>query len=156
MDFSSPHAIQDLTKAYENMKGVSFPLAQKPIIQAYFNDPVSISTVALQPTYDGLTTNIIKFSVIFITLKGDEPYIDPKTGKILKLTTADGDTSLTIQHDIIPNLKGIKVTVEETSGGRPTWFRLKVLGCINMRKYSLLNVISSILLNYYYINFVFV
>jgi len=133
MDFSSPHAIQDLTKAYENMKGVSFPLAQKPIIQAYFNDPVSISTVALQPTYDGLTTNIIKFSVIFITLKGDEPYIDPKTGKILKLTTADGDTSLTIQHDIIPNLKGIKVTVEETSGGRPTWFRLKVLGCINMR-----------------------
>ena len=129
LDYSSPHAVQDLTKAYENKAGVSFPLVQKPSIRAYFDGLASISTVALQPTYAGLTTNIVKFTVFYVTWNNDEPYVDPKTGKVLKFTTADGDTSLTIQHDIIPNLKGLNITIEETSGGRPTWFRLKVLGC---------------------------
>lgn len=129
LEYSSPHAIQDLSNAYENKKGVSFPLVQKPSIRAYFNGHASISTVALQAAHNGLATNIIKFTVFYITWNNDEPYVDPKTGKVLKYTTADGDTSLTIQHDMIPNLKGLNITIEETSGGRPTWFRLKVLGC---------------------------
>lgn len=133
LDYSSPHALQDLSQAYENKNGVSFPLVQKPSIRAYFNAPVAISTVALQPTFNDRTTNIVKFTIFYVT-QDDTPYVDPKTGKVLTLTTADGDTSLTIQHDIIDNLKGINITIDETSGGRPTWFRLKVLGCYKPRK----------------------
>ncbi|CAF4894723.1 unnamed protein product [Rotaria sp. Silwood1] len=131
-EYYSPDALSDLSNAYENRNGVSFPLSQTPTIRAYFNAPVSISTVALQPTFKTRTTNIIKYSVYYITLD-NTPYIDPTTGKVLTLTTSDGDSSLTIQHDLINNLKGLNLTILQTNGGRPTWFRLKVLGCYKPR-----------------------
>lgn len=127
-EYYSPDALSDLSNAYENRNGVSFPLSQTPMIRAYFNAPVSISAVALQPSYKNRETNIIKYSLYYVTLD-DKPYIDPATGEILRLTTSDGDTSLTIQHDLINNLKGLVLTINQTSGGRPSWFRLKVLGC---------------------------
>ena len=128
LEYSSPDATSDLTNAYENLNGVSFPMSQTPTVRAFFNAPVSISTVALQPFYKTRASNIIKFSVFYVTLD-NKPYIDPATGKVLTFTSKDGDTSLTIQHDLIHNLKGVNVTILQTSGGRPTWFRLKVLGC---------------------------
>ena len=127
-DYSSPDAISDMSNAYENRNGVSFPLSQTPTIRAFFNAPVSISTVALQPVFKTRGSNIIKFSLFYVTLD-NKPYIDPATGKVLTFTTADGDSSLTIQHDLINNLKGLNLTILQTSGGKPTWFRLKVLGC---------------------------
>jgi hypothetical protein len=123
-----PNDLVDLSNSFENKPGVSFILLQNPTIRAIFNSNVSISTIALQPTYNSRTTNIIKFSVNYTT-SDNKPYIDPKTGKILTFTTADGDQSLTIQHDIIPDLKGFNLTIHKTTGGKPTYFRLKVLGC---------------------------
>ncbi|CAF4275432.1 unnamed protein product, partial [Rotaria sp. Silwood2] len=131
-EYYSPDALSDLSNAYENRNGVSFPLSQTPTIRAYFNAPVSISTVALQPTYKTRTSNIIKYSLYYITWD-NTPYIDPTTGKVLTFTTSDEDTSLTIQHDMINNLKGFNLTILQTNGGRPTWFRLKVLGCYKPR-----------------------
>lgn len=128
LEYSSPDATSDLTNAFENRNGVSFPMSQTPTVRAFFNAPVSISTVALQPVYKTRASNIIKFSVYYVT-QDNKPYIDPATGKVLTFTTEDRDTSLTIQHDLINNLKGLNVTILQTSGGRPTWFRLKVLGC---------------------------
>lgn len=127
-EYQAPNDLVDLSNAYENRPGVSFILRQNPSIRAYFKNNVSISTVALQPTFRNRTTNIIKFSVFYVTLD-DKPYVDPKTGKVLTYTTADGDQSLTIQHEIIPNLKGLNITILETSGGLPKFFRLMVLGC---------------------------
>jgi len=128
-----PNDLVELSNAYENKPGVSFQILQNPTIRAYFKANVSISTVALQPTYNGRTTNIVKFSVYYVT-SDNKPYIDSKTGKTLIFTTADGDQSLTIQHDIIPDLKGLNLTILKTTGGRPTYFRLKVLGCYKPSK----------------------
>ena len=133
LDYSSPDVMSDLSNAYENRRGVSFPGKQTPTIRAYFNAPVAITTVALQPIFRTFTTNIIKFSVYYVTLD-DKPYVDPKTRKILTFTSTDGDESLTIQHDMINNLKGLNVTILGTSGSTPTWFRLKVLGCYKPSK----------------------
>ena len=133
IEYYSPDTLSDLSNAYEDRKGVSFPLSQMPTIRAYFNAPVSISAVALQPTYQTRTTNIIKYSFYYVTLD-NKPYIDPRTGEVLTLTTPDGDRSLTIQHDLINNLKGLNMTILQTNGGRPTWFRLKVLGCYKRSK----------------------
>ncbi|CAF4215767.1 unnamed protein product, partial [Rotaria magnacalcarata] len=127
-EYYSPDALSDLSDAYENRNGVSFPLSQTPTIIAYFNAPVSITTVTLQPTYKNRTSNIIKYGLYYITWD-DKPYIDPTTGKILTLTTSDGDKPLTIQHNLISNLKGLNLTILQTNGGTPTWFRLEVLGC---------------------------
>jgi len=134
--YSSRDTLSEFSNGYENTKGVSF-LSNKPTIRAYFNAPASISTVALQPTYNKSTTNIIKFGVVFVTMDG-KPYVDPVTGKVLTLTTADGDSTLTVQTDLINNLKGVEVTVLKTSGGMPVWFRLKVLGCYKPRKFPFL------------------
>jgi hypothetical protein len=123
-----PNDLVDLSKSFENKTGVSFMLLQNPTLRVLFNSNVSISTIALQPTYNNLTTNIIKFSVNHITTD-NKPYTDPKTGQIVTFTTADGDQSLTIQHDIIPDLKGFNLTILQTTGGKPKYFRLKVLGC---------------------------
>ncbi len=134
----SPHVRMPLTpKAYENQTGVSFTLSPTPTVRAEFNSPVSISTVALQRTYENRTSNIRKFNVSFITMD-DKPYLDPVTGKLVTWTTTDDDDSLTVQHDLIDNLKGLNLTVMETTGGFPTWFRLKVLGCYKPRKFSFL------------------
>ncbi|CAF0925338.1 unnamed protein product [Rotaria sordida] len=127
-EYYSPDALSDLSEAYEFRRGVSFPLSQTPTIRAYFNAPVSISTVALVPIHKHRISNIIKYSLYYITWD-NQPYIDPTTGKVLNLTTADGDLNLTIQHELINNLKGLNLTILKTSGGTPTWFRLKVLGC---------------------------
>ena len=133
LDYSSPDVMSDLSSAYENKNGVSFPFKQTPTIRAYFNAPVAISTVALQPTFKTRTTNIIKFSVFYVTLD-NKPYVDPKTGQVLTFTSKDGDDSLTIQHDMINNLKGLNLTILKTSEGTPTSFRLKVLGCYKPSK----------------------
>jgi hypothetical protein len=55
-------------------------------------------------------------------------YMDPKTGLPL-IYTGDLRSDLTVQHDIINNLLGLNLTILQTSGGTPTFFRLKVLGC---------------------------
>jgi hypothetical protein len=138
LDFSSPDAIPDLSYAYENKKGVSFPFKSFPTVRAYFNAPVAISTVALQPTFDNRTTNIIKFSVFYVTLD-NKPYLDPKTGNVLNFTSKDGDKTLTIQHDIINDLKGLNLTVLQTNGGIPNAFRLTVLGCYKPSKLFKIN-----------------
>lgn len=132
-DYSTDDAV-DLSYAYENQNGTSFRFLQTPTIHAYFTAPVAISTVALQPTYNGRTTNILKFSLYYLKWDGT-PYTDPNTGKPLTFTTPDGDTSLTIQHDLIPDLKGLNMTILQTSGVVPTWFRLKVLGCYKSSKF---------------------
>jgi hypothetical protein len=125
-DYQAPGDIVELSKAYENRPGVTFVLLKNPKIRAYFKDNVSISTVALQPTYNNRTTNIVKFNVSFVT-SDNQPYLDSKTGQVLVLTNPD--SSLTIQHDMIPNLKGLNLTIVQTTGGNPTYFRLMVLGC---------------------------
>lgn len=127
-DYQAPNDLVDLSKAYENKRGVNFALQQNPTIRAYFRNNVSISTVALQPTFENRTTNILKFRVFYVTWD-DKPYVDPRTGNVLTYTSADGDPTLTIQHDIIPDLKGLNLTILETSGGLPRFFRLMVLGC---------------------------
>ncbi|CAF1225499.1 unnamed protein product, partial [Adineta ricciae] len=123
-EYYSPNILRDLSKAYENRTGVTF-ITQHPTVRAYFKGTVSISTVALQATYNEKTTNIAKFSLYYLNADGT-PYVDPTTGKVLTYTS---DSSLAIQHDIIPNLKGLNLTVLETTGGLPSYFRLKVLGC---------------------------
>jgi hypothetical protein len=133
LEYYSPDTMQDMSSGYENKNGITFVFSQKPTIRAYFNAPVAITTVDLQTSYNGRATNIIKFSVFYVTLDG-KPYLDPKTGAVMTFTTADGDTSLTIQHDMINNLKGLNVTILETSGGKPSGFRLRVLGCYRPSK----------------------
>ena len=135
-DYQAANDLVDLSKAYENRRGVSFVLQQNPTIRAYFRNNVSISTVALQPTYEKDTTNIIKFRVFYVTWD-DKPYVDPRTGKVLTYTSADGDPTLTIQHEIIPDLKGLNVTILATSGGLPKFFRLMVLGCYKQSLFTL-------------------
>jgi hypothetical protein len=134
LEYFSPNVLSDLSKAYENRTGVTFS-EPNATVRAYFKAPVNISTVALQPTYNGLTTNITKFSVFYLNWDGT-PYLDPNTGQVLTFTTADNDTSLTIQHDIIPNLKGLNLTILEPSVGKSTYFRLEVLGCYKGSKSS--------------------
>ena len=145
LEYYSPDVLQDLSSAYENKNGVSFPLSQRPTVRAYFNAPVAITTVDLQISFKNRATNIIKFSVFYVTLEG-KPYVDPKTGAVQTFTTADKDTTLTIQHDFINNLKGLNLTILETSGGRPTWFRLRVLGCYKPSKLSLSKTFWNILI----------
>ena len=127
-EYQAPNDLVDLSSAYENRPGVSFILQQNPSIRVYFKNNVSISTVALQPTFRNRTTNIIKFSVFYVTWD-NKPYVDPKTGRVLTFTTTDGDQSLTIQHEIIPDLKGFNLTILGTSEELPRFFRLMVLGC---------------------------
>jgi len=130
-----PNDLVDLSNSFENHPGVSFILLQNPTLRVLFNSNVSISTIALQPTYNGRTTNIIKFSVNY-TRSDNKPYIDSKTGQILTFTTADGDQSLTIQHDIIPDLKGLNLTILQTTNGeKPKYFRLMVLGCFKSSQF---------------------
>jgi hypothetical protein len=136
LDYYSPDTLSDFSQAYENKKGVSLSLKQIASVRAYFSAPVAISTVSLQPVYGNRATNIVKFSVFYITLD-DKPYINPKTGKLLNYTTNNNDNSLTIPHDMINNLKGLNLTILETSGGRPSWFRLRILGCYKSSKSSI-------------------
>ena len=124
-DYQAIGDIVTLENAYENKKGTSFVLLQNPVIRAYFKSNVSISTVALQQTYNNKVSNILKYSLNYVTLDGN-PYTDPQTGQIVTYTS---DANLVIQHDIIPNLKGLNLTILQTSGGIPTFFRLMVLGC---------------------------
>ena len=124
-DYQAIGDIVTLENAYENKKGTSFVLLQNPVIRAYFKSNVSISTVALQQTYNNKASNILKYSLNYVTLDGN-PYTDPQTGQIVTYTS---DANLVIQHDIIPNLKGLNLTILQTSGGTPTFFRLMVLGC---------------------------
>ena len=132
-EYYSPNILRDLSKAYENRAGVTFN-TERPTVRAYFKGTVSISTVALQATYNEKTTNIAKFSLYYLNADGT-PYLDPLTGKVLTYTS---DSSLAIQHDIIPNLKGLNLTVLQTTGGLPSYFRLKVLGCFKAGKVFLL------------------
>jgi hypothetical protein len=134
LEYFSPNILSDLSKAYENRTGVTF-LGPKATVRAYFKAPASISKVALQPTYNNLTTNITKFSLFYLNWDGT-PYLNSTTGQVLTFTTADNDTSLTIQHDIIPNLKGLNLTILEPSVGKSTYFRLEVLGCYKGSKSS--------------------
>jgi hypothetical protein len=132
-DYQAPNDLVDLSNAYENRTGVSFILLQNPTIRAYFKSNVSISTVALQPTYNNRTTNIVKFSVFFIT-SDNQPYVDSTTGKVLVLTNES--PNLTIQHDIIPDLKGLNLTILQTTNGeKPKYFRLMVLGCFKSSQF---------------------
>jgi hypothetical protein len=125
--FDAPDVQPDLSRSYEFQPGTSFPLTQNPLIRVLFDTPVSISTVALEPSYKNRTTNIIKFSYYYVTSDGKQ-YTDPKTGLPL-IYTGDLPSNLTVQHDIINNLLGLNLTILQTSGGTPTFFRLKVLGC---------------------------
>lgn len=135
-EYQAPNDLVDLSNAYENRPGVSFILQQNPRIRAYFRNNVSISTVALQPAFRNRTTNIIKFQVSYVTWD-NKPYVDPRTGNVVTYTSADGDPTLTIQHEIIPDLKGLNLTILSTSGGLPRFFRLMVLGCYKQSLFTL-------------------
>lgn len=127
-DYSSPDALLDLSYAYENTMGVSFPNTMNPRVYVQFKDPVSVTTVKLQPTYNGKTTNIVDFNITYIGIDG-KPYLNKNTANPLSYKTNPNDSSLTIQHEMIHNVRGFNLTVLETSGGPPIRFRLLVLGC---------------------------
>lgn len=125
----------DLSYAFENMLGASFPFSRTPNIRVYFNAPVSITTVKLQPTFKNRTTNVAKYNITYINLDGT-PYVDPKSGNILKFISTATDSTLPIQHEFVHNVKGFNLTILETNGGMPAWFRLLVLGCHKPSKCS--------------------
>lgn len=126
-----PGDIVNLVNSFEGTRGVTFVFQQTPTIYIIFKANVSISEVALLPTP---TSNIIKFQVVYIT-PDNKPYVDPKTGQVLKLITPDGDRNFTFEHEMITGLKGLNVTLLQTSGGRPSGYRLKVEGCYKPSKF---------------------
>lgn len=126
-----PTDIVNLANSFEGKSGVTFVFQQTPTIRAIFKSNVSISRVSILTTP---TSNIIKFSVTYIT-SDDKAYVDPKTGKVLTLVTPDNDRNLTIEHEMITDLKGLNVTILQTSGGKPSGYRLKVDGCYKSRKF---------------------